>query len=87
MAKSKTKLRDIVSYSTMNYNPFIPDNSVYDKINGISAEWDVSLVDHRKRIKKIQDAEKQRNLLAKDLGVNYEPKLTPIDEILKNLPK
>ena len=86
MAKKK-QLRDIVSYTSLSYNPFILDEAIYDKINGITDEWDISLVDHRKRVKKIKEIDEQRSNLAKRLGVEYAPKLTPINEILKNLPK
>ena len=69
----------------LGFNPYVFDEGTYHKLN--YTHYDPSNVDHRRRINKWKEKEKDRAKLAKALGVNYSPTLTPATEILKQLKK
>lgn len=83
--KMKYKAPDLVDYKNLGFNPFVNSQDVYDKLN--DTHYDVSQADHRRRINRWKERENERNELAKRLGTTYQPKLTPVDEILSKLPK
>ena len=81
----KKKIRDTVDYSNLAFNPFIMDDSISEILNGEG--FDFTLVDHRRRHAERKQRQKDRQELADKLGVVYEPKLTPLSEILPYLTK
>lgn len=81
----KKKIRDIVNYGALSFNPFIMDDSIAERLNG--DDFDITLVDHRRRHQLRLEKQREREELARSLGVDYKPKLTPIEEILQYLPK
>lgn len=83
--KHKYKIPDITDYETLEYNPFVFDQDTFNKLN--NTHYDVSMIDHRKRMDEWKKREDERAALAKRLGVTPEqmPKLTPAHEILEQL--
>lgn len=88
MAKKKKKvvykIPDLCDYANMGFNPFVQDQETLDKLNN---EYDPATLEHRRRLAKWKEREKERAALAKKLGVTTEIKLTPASEILDMLPR
>lgn len=82
--KHKYKVHDLCDYANMGFNPFVQDQDTLDKLN---REYDPATIEHRRRLQKWQQREKERAELAKKLGVTQEIKLTPPSEILDMLPQ
>lgn len=80
--KASGKMPDLCDYANMDYNPFIPTQETYEKLN---SEYAMETIDHRNRMAKWKAREDARAALAASLGVTFSPKLTPVDEILKDL--
>lgn len=81
--KVKYKVHDLCDYANMGFNPFVQDQETIDKLN---EEYDPATLEHRRRLKKWKEREKERAALAKRLGVTQVAKLTPAQEILDELP-
>ena len=80
----KEKLKDLCEYSKLNYNPFIfTDETIHQYKYG---EFDPTHASIRAKAKQDIELSKAREELANSLGVDYKPKLTPIEDILKHLP-
>ena len=79
--QKKKKIRDALNYSSLDFNPLILDQSTIDKMN---ETYDPSLVDHRRRLSKWEQKNKERADLASALGVTDLVKLKSPEEILND---
>ena len=84
MKKKKIKLKDLFEYSKLNYNPLIFSNETLHQYK--YGEFDPANSKIRAKVKRNIELEKARSELAESLGVDYKPKLTPVEDILKHLP-
>lgn len=71
------------SEDDLGFNPYVFDDETFEKIN--TTHYSPENVDHRKRLLKWKERDNERKALAKRLGIEYSPKLTPTKEVLNKI--